>query len=112
MQIAPQDISSDPSGFVLWEALVAMTLVVGVYLSSGGAYQKLVLKMVQQEVRYTQLGKDFDAFELAELVRTQNSRVKPHGISNTVVKGAKHESSGVPNRIDPLRAITKPANKN
>ena len=63
--------SETPNGFILLEVLVAMSLILGVWMTSVGAYQGLALRLAQQEGRRSELRLDFDAYELAEQLRGQ-----------------------------------------
>ena len=90
-----------PNGFILLEVLVAMSLILGVWMTSIEAYQGLALRLVQQENKRSQLRQTFDSYELAEQARV-----------NISSKGIKHESSRVSSRDRALRPITKSTTKN
>ena len=48
------------NGFILLEVLVAMGLILGVWMTSIGAYQGLALRLAQQESKRFQLRQAFD----------------------------------------------------
>ena len=99
--------SESPNGFILLEVLVAMSLILGVWMTSIGAYQGLTLRLNQQESKRSQLRQDLDAYELAEQVRVNSSQTKSLSIPNTSSKGLKNESSRVSSRNRSLRSVTK-----
>jgi Tfp pilus assembly protein PilV len=90
-----------PNGFILLEVLVAMSLILGVWMTSVGAYQELTHRLIQQESRRSQLWQTFDTHELAEQARV-----------NLSFKDIKHESSRVSGRNRTLRTIAKSTTKN
>ena len=97
--------SESPNGFILLEVLVAMSLILGVWMTSIGAYQGLTLRLNQQESKRSQLRQALDAHELAEQVRS--SQTKSPSIPNTSSKGLKNEPSRVSSRNRSLRSVTK-----
>ena len=99
--------SEAPNGFILLEVLVAMSLILGVWMTSIGAYQGLALRLIQQESKHSQLRQDLDAYELAEQVRANSSQNKSPSIPNTFSKGLKNESSRVSSRNRSLRSVAK-----
>ena len=52
-----------PNGFILLETLVAMSLIMGSWMVSIHAYQKLTLILGQQEGKRSQIRKEIDAYE-------------------------------------------------
>jgi len=99
--------SESPNGFILLEVLVAMSLILGVWMTSIGAYQGLALRLNQQESKRSQLRQDLDAYELAEQVRAIRSQNKSPSIPNTYSKGLKNESSRVSSRNRSMRSVAK-----
>ena len=86
------------SGFILLEVLVAMAVVMGSWVLSTHAYQKLALNLSQQESRRSQLRKEFDSYEMEMYFR-----------SNSHLPGAlKDDATRVPSRNDALRTAVKP----
>lgn len=75
-------------GFALLEVLVALSLILGVWMSSVGVYQYLSLRNTQAESKRIALRKEFDAFEINILSRAADST------KNQISKG-RHESSRV-----------------
>jgi len=103
------------NGFILLEVLVAMGLILGVWMTSIGAYQGLALRLAQQESKRLQLRQDFDIYELAEQVRANKNQTNlPNvsSISNISSKGIKNESSRVSSRNRSEHPVTKSTFKN
>jgi hypothetical protein len=78
---------------------MAMSLVLGVWMTSVGVYQALVLRLMQQESKRMHLSLRFDAYELAELARVNRHKAATPNISS---KDVRHESSRVSGRNRPL----------
>ncbi len=53
-----------PNGFILLEVLVAMSLILGAWLSSIHTYQGLALRFIGLEQKRVELRQVFDAHEL------------------------------------------------
>jgi type II secretory pathway component PulJ len=87
---------TQPNGFIFLEVLVAMSLILGVWLSSIGAYQAIVLRLITQETKRVELRKSFDAHEIQEQIR-----------ANLNNKDRNHESSRVPDRNRSVRHSAK-----
>ena len=104
--------SESPNGFILLEVLVAMSLILGVWMTSIGAYQGLALRLNQQESKRSQLRQDLDVYELTEQVRANSSQTKSPSIPNTSSKGLKNESSRVSSRNRSLRPVAKSSFEN
>jgi hypothetical protein len=96
-------------GFILLEVLVAMSLIMGAWMVSIGAYQALALRLTQQESRRSQLRQAFDQFELLEQVRANQNQINP---LNNSTKGGKHEPSRVSRRNRTVQSVVKPTVKN
>jgi prepilin-type N-terminal cleavage/methylation domain-containing protein len=90
-------------GFVLLEVLVAMSLILGSWMTLVGTYQNLVIRTTQMESKRAQLRREFDVFEVSEQARISASK-------NT--KGQNHESSRVSSRHRPEHAAAQSASKN
>jgi Tfp pilus assembly protein PilV len=101
-----------PNGFILLEVLVAMSLILGVWITSIGAYQGLALGLIQQESKQSVLRQAFDAHELAEQLRANRSQKNLPNTSNLSQKGLKNESSRMPSRNRSLRSIAKSSLEN
>jgi Tfp pilus assembly protein PilV len=101
MQLAT---SKTRNGFILLEVLVAMSLTLGVWMTSVGSYQGLALRLTQQEEKQLKLRQAFDAYELAEQARANRSQNNSPHISS---KGLKNESSRVSGRSRSMRSITE-----
>ena len=87
------------AGFILLEALVAMGLVTGVWLSPIQAYQGLALRLLKQEQKQALLRQEFDRYELAEQMR-----------ANSINGGGlKRDATRVPHRLRALHSTAKPA---
>jgi Tfp pilus assembly protein PilV len=82
-------IPENSQGFILLEVLVAMSMILGVWIISVEAYQRLALSLVQQDSTRSQLRKEFDAFELQEHTRAN---------VNLPGKGLNHDSTRVSRR--------------
>ncbi|QWD64317.1 hypothetical protein [Polynucleobacter sp. MWH-UH2A] len=103
------------NGFILLEVLVAMSLILGVWMTSIGAYQGLALRFKQQESKHSHLRQTFDGYELAEQVRVNNAnnkQISPPSSPNISIKDVKHESSRVSRRNHPLHPVAQPTTKN
>jgi prepilin-type N-terminal cleavage/methylation domain-containing protein len=92
-----------PQGFVLLEVLVAMSLILGSWMASVGAYQNLVLRATQIESKRAQLRREFDIFEVSEQARVSTS---------TNTKGQNHESTRVSSRHRAQHVTSEPTSKN
>ena len=91
-----------------------MSLILGVWMTSIGAYQGLALRLAQQESKRFQLRQAFDIYELAEQVRANKNQTNlPNvsSISNISSKDIKNESSRVSGRNHTLRASSKSSAK-
>ena len=53
-----------PDGFILLEVLVAMNLIMGAWMVSTNAYQRLALILAQQEGKRSEIRRQIDAHEL------------------------------------------------
>ena len=103
------------NGFILLEVLVAMSLILGVWMTSISAYQGLVLRFKQQESKYSNLRQAFDDYELAEQVRASNASSKEISSfrgSNVSLKDVKHESARVSGRNRALHPLAQPTFEN
>jgi len=96
------------NGFILLEVLVAMSLILGVWMASIGAYQGLALRLIEQEAKRLQLRGAFDAYEINEYLRANSEQIQP-SISS---KDLKRESSRVSSRNRSLHPIAKPTSTN
>jgi Tfp pilus assembly protein PilV len=102
----------NPNGFILLEVLVAMSLILGAWMASIGAYQGLALRLAQYEGRRSGLRQDFDAYELAERLRANSNQTHLLNPPNISSKGLMNESSRVPDRNYTLRSVIKSTLKN
>jgi competence protein ComGF len=84
-----RSLAENTQGFILLEVLVAMTMILGVWITSVGAYQRLALNLMQQEAKRSQLRKELDVFEMQE-----HGRFKFNS-SNEVLR---NDSTRVPSR--------------
>jgi len=89
-------------GFILLEALVAITMILGVWMASVEAYQCLALNLAQQEGKRAQLRKESDVFEAQEQHRT---------VLNAPSKAMSHEPARMSGRNRFVRTATQPAIK-
>ena len=94
------------------EVLVALSLVLGVWMTSVGVYQGVVLRCKQQESRRSELRRTFDAYELAEQLRSSSNQQTLTNFSNISSRNIKNESSRVSSRDRAVRHVTKPTSKN
>ena len=90
-------------GFILLEVLIAMSLILGAWVTSVEAYQRLALKLAQQEAKRLQLRKELDVFETQERVRANS-----HLPSKSVI----HESARMSGRNRSMRTTTQSIIKN
>lgn len=89
-------------GFILLEVLVAMTMILGVWIGSIGAYQRLALTLAQQEAKRSQMRKELDVFEMQEHSRSSIT---------TTDKNLNNDFTRVSSRHRALRTTTQPALK-
>jgi len=87
-------------GFILLEALIAMSLIAGVWMATAQIYQGLALRQNKLQAHKAQLRKELDVFELSE-----HSRSKQYGTVN-------HESIRVPGRSPSVPSTPQPSLKN
>jgi Tfp pilus assembly protein PilV len=99
-------------GFILLEVLVAMSLILGAWMISVGAYQQVALRFNQQESKRAELRKTFDAYEIAEQFRTNAIQPILINSSNISSKVMKNESARVSSRNRPLHPVAQSATKN
>ena len=85
------------------EVLVALSLILGVWTISVGAYQRLALILSQQESKRSQIRKELDAFEMRERARA-NLNLPSESLIN--------ESARVSDRNRSVRTSTQPIIKN
>jgi 3-methyladenine DNA glycosylase Tag len=96
------------NGFILLEVLVAMSLILGVWMASIGAYKGLALRLIEQEAKRFQFREAFDAYEITEYLRANSEQIQP-SISS---KDLKREPSRVSSRNRSLRPVVKPTSAN
>ena len=77
-----------------------MSLILGVWTTSVGAYQQLALARAKQESKRSQLRKEMDIFEAQEYTRAN------HGHKNL-----KHDIARVPSRNRAMRNATQSSPK-
>jgi hypothetical protein len=87
-------------GFILLEALIAMSLIVGVWMAMVQIYQGLALRQTKLQAEKVQLRKESDVFELSEHARSNH-----HG-------SVKHESTRVLSRSRAVPSTTQSPLKN
>lgn len=87
-------------GFILLEALIAMSLIVGVWMGMVQIYQGLAFRQIKIQSEKAQLRKESDVFELSEHARSHT-----HG-------SVKHESSRVLSRSRAVPNASQPPLKN
>lgn len=90
-------------GFVLLEVLLAMSLILGSWMTLVGTYQNLALRTAQTESKRAQLRREFDAFEASEQARVS---------TKANMKGQSNESTRVSSRNRTQHAAPQPAIKN
>ena len=83
-----------------------MSLILGVWATSLGSYQRLALVLNQQENKRSQIRKELDAFEIQERARANLN------LSSLSSKSLIHESARVSGRTRSMRASTQPTIKN
>jgi hypothetical protein len=93
------------SGFILFEVLVAMSLIVSSWIILGDTYQHMILRLGKSQEQRAQMKKEADQYELTLLAADQlNPEINP-------IRGLVNEPSRVsrwPRHIsDPSGAIDK-----
>ena len=103
--------SKTSNGFILLEVLMAIGLVLGTWMTSIAAYQKLASYLIQQESKRAALRKEFDDFErnLQLQLLGQKSILKIS--SKNLHEGVKHASSRSVYRHRALRSSAQPASQ-
>jgi Tfp pilus assembly protein PilV len=66
--------SKQPKGFILLEALVAMSLILGAWLASVNVYQAISLRFIAQEAKQVDLRKVLDVYETNERFRVHRGQ--------------------------------------
>ena len=79
-----------------------MTMILGVWVTSVEAYQRLALKLAQQEVKRSQLRKELDVFETQERARSA-----PYVSGKTLI----NEPTRMSSRNRAMRNTAQPAIK-
>jgi hypothetical protein len=104
--LKPQSTISDSQqketrqGFIVLEALIAMSLIVGVWVAMVQIYQGLALRQIQLQTEKVQIRKESDVFEFSEYAR-------PHHQGSI-----ENESTRVLGRSRPMSNTTQPIIKN
>ncbi|QWE20876.1 hypothetical protein [Polynucleobacter sp. AP-Kolm-20A-A1] len=83
------------NGFILFEVLVAMSLILGAWMNFIQSYQALSLKLTQQEKQKALVRKEQDVFE-----------------SGLMVKGISNEFARMSGRTNYVHAATQSASQN
>ena len=91
------------NGFVLFEVLIAMSLILGSWMALVGSYQNLALRTAQTEGKRAQLRGQLDTFESSEQVRVS---------AKANIIGPIHESSRVSSRNRAQHAAAQSTVKN
>jgi len=102
-KLAHGDLGS--SGFILFEVLVAMSLIVSSWITLGDTYQQMNLRLGKSQEQRAQMKKEADQYELTLLAADQlNREINP-------IRGLVNEPSRVSRRprhiSDPSSAIDK-----
>ena len=91
-----------PDGFILLEVLVAMSLIMGAWMVSANAYQRLALVLVQQESKRSEIRRQIDAHEY---------EVYSKAVALYEVGSVRNEFARVSGRNHTLRASSKSSTK-
>ena len=102
-QVLPKKPLDKSNGFVLLEVLLAMSLILGSWMTMLGTYQNLTLRITQEENTRNQLRKELDAFEISEHLRAND---------DFAIKGLINESPRMPSRTRNQHGAVKSTNKN
>jgi Tfp pilus assembly protein PilV len=102
-KLAHGDLGS--SGFILFEVLVAMSLIVSSWIILGDTHQQMILRLGKPQEQRAQMKKEADQYELTLLAADQlNHEINP-------IRGLVNEPSRVSRRprhiSDPSGAIDK-----
>ena len=88
------NVSPTEKGFVLLEALVAITVIVGVWIALLESYHSLVLKQGQLQAKKSELRTQADAFEIHEYLRANVNSETHHDSSRLLGRThAQHDSA-------------------
>ena len=90
--------SINQDGFILLEVLVAMSLIMGAWMVSANAYQRLALVLGQQESKRSEIRRQIDAHEL---------EVYSKAVALYETGSVKNELARVSGRNHALRASSK-----
>ena len=103
--------SKTPNGFILLEVLMAISLVLGAWMTSIAVYQKLSLYLIQQETKRTSLRKEFDKFEHNLQLQLLDQKSTLKASSKNLDEGVKHASSRAVYWHRALRPSAQPASQ-
>lgn len=86
------NVSRAEKGFVLLEALVVMTVIVGAWMALLDSYQGLVLQSGQIQAKKAELRTQADAFEIQEYLRANANSEIHHASSRLFSRNhAQHD---------------------
>ena len=89
---------ASPDGFILLEVMVAISLIMGAWMVSANAYQRLALVLGQQESKRSEIRRQIDAHEL---------EVYSNAVALYEAGSVKNELARVSGRNHTLRASSK-----
>ncbi|QKM61832.1 hypothetical protein [Polynucleobacter antarcticus] len=96
------------NGFILLEALVAMTLVATSWVALGNTYQTVVLRLGQAQAQQIKIHQELDQHEITILASRQLQAITP---TPSLSKSALNESTGMSRRSRPITHSGSATNK-
>jgi Tfp pilus assembly protein PilE len=91
------NVSRAEKGFVLLEALVAITVIVGAWIALLESYHSLVLQHGQLQAKKTELRTQADSFEIDEYLRANVNSETHHDSSRLLSRThAQHDPTQPP----------------
>lgn len=87
------------------EALIAMSLILGVWMTAVDTYHALVLNIAHHERKRAELLEAFDQYELIEQMRSDQYYLQLGGNLKIALESPKSEPTCVPHRYDALHFV-------
>ena len=103
--LIPLKSNVQANGFILFEVLVAMSLVASSWVGLSNVYQGMVLYLGQLQEKRAVLRKEMDKHELAILTAAQSNN------SNQISRKLADESIGVSRRSRPIPSLGRTSHK-
>ena len=96
---SPIDLNQSANGFILFEVLVAMSLVASSWMGLSNSYQGMIVRLGQLQEKRVELRKEMDRHELAILTAAHLNN------SNQISRKLADESIGMSRRSRPISSL-------